>query len=90
MLAAGNLLKPSDGRPVTVPTQDMVLGSYYLTLKRTASRAKAKSSATSTRRLWHMMRISSACTRRSRSAAPWRSTARWFPPGGYHGGTHDL
>ena len=32
MLAANNLLKPSDGRPVTVPTQDMVLGSYYLTL----------------------------------------------------------
>ena len=33
MLAANNLLKPSDGRPVAVPTQDMVLGSYYLTLK---------------------------------------------------------
>lgn len=32
MLASGNLLKPSDGRPVAVPTQDMVLGSYYLTL----------------------------------------------------------
>ena len=32
MLAANNLLKPSEGRPVTVPTQDMVLGSYYLTL----------------------------------------------------------
>ncbi|MDR3644123.1 MAG: DNA-directed RNA polymerase subunit beta', partial [Clostridia bacterium] len=32
MLASNNLLKPSDGRPVTVPTQDMVLGSYYLTL----------------------------------------------------------
>ncbi len=32
MLAANNLLKPSDGRPVSVPTQDMVLGSYYLTL----------------------------------------------------------
>jgi len=32
MLAAGNLLKPSDGRPVAVPTQDMVLGSYYLTI----------------------------------------------------------
>ena len=31
MLAANNLLKPSDGRPVAVPTQDMVLGSYYLT-----------------------------------------------------------
>ena len=34
MLAANNLLKPSDGRPVTVPTQDMVLGSYYLTMER--------------------------------------------------------
>ena len=32
MLAANNLLKPSDGKPVSVPTQDMVLGSYYLTI----------------------------------------------------------
>ena len=34
MLAANNLLKPSDGRPVAVPTQDMVLGAYYLTLEK--------------------------------------------------------
>ncbi len=34
MLASNNLLKPSDGKPVTVPSQDMVLGSYYLTLVR--------------------------------------------------------
>ncbi len=34
MLAANNLLKPSDGKPVAVPTQDMVLGSYYLTIVR--------------------------------------------------------
>lgn len=34
MLAANNLLKPSDGRPVAVPTQDMVLGAYYLTLQK--------------------------------------------------------
>ena len=33
MLAANNLLKPSDGKPVAVPTQDMVLGSYYMTLE---------------------------------------------------------
>ncbi|MBQ9906754.1 MAG: DNA-directed RNA polymerase subunit beta' [Oscillospiraceae bacterium] len=32
MLAANNLLKPSDGKPVAVPTQDMLLGSYYLTM----------------------------------------------------------
>ena len=35
MLCANNLLKPSDGKPVAVPTQDMVLGSYYLTLVKT-------------------------------------------------------
>ena len=34
MLSANNLLKPQDGKPVTVPTQDMVLGSYYLTLNK--------------------------------------------------------
>ena len=34
MLSANNLLRPQDGSPVTVPTQDMVLGSYYLTYVR--------------------------------------------------------
>ncbi len=34
MLSAHNLLHPRDGKPVTVPTQDMVLGSYYLTFVR--------------------------------------------------------
>jgi len=34
MLSANNLLRPQDGQPVTVPTQDMVLGSYYLTYER--------------------------------------------------------
>ena len=34
MLSPNNLLKPSDGAPVTVPTQDMILGMYYLTLRR--------------------------------------------------------
>ncbi len=32
MLAATNILKPQDGRPVVSPTQDMVIGSYYLTI----------------------------------------------------------
>ena len=32
MLSANNLLKPVDGRAITVPSQDMVLGSFYLTL----------------------------------------------------------
>jgi len=34
MLSANNLLKPQDGKPVVVPTQDMVLGSYYLTVEK--------------------------------------------------------
>ncbi len=34
MLSANNLLKPANGRAVTVPTQDMVLGSYYLTYEK--------------------------------------------------------
>ena len=34
MLAANNILKPQDGRPVVSPTQDMVIGSYYLTLEK--------------------------------------------------------
>ena len=36
MLSANNLLRPQDGGPVTVPTQDMVLGSYYLTYEKYA------------------------------------------------------
>lgn len=34
MLSANNLLAPKDGKPITVPTQDMVLGSYYLTIEK--------------------------------------------------------
>ncbi|MGM9615451.1 MAG: DNA-directed RNA polymerase subunit beta' [Oscillospiraceae bacterium] len=40
MLSANNLLRPQDGQPVTVPTQDMVLGSYYLTMIRIGSAEK--------------------------------------------------
>ena len=34
MLSANNLLRPQDGKPVAVPTQDMILGSFYLTIVR--------------------------------------------------------
>jgi DNA-directed RNA polymerase subunit beta' len=34
MLSTNNILKPSDGRPVTMPTQDMIIGIYFLTLGR--------------------------------------------------------
>ena len=42
MLAANNLLKPSDGKPVAVPTQDMILGSYYLTMEKDGELGEGK------------------------------------------------
>lgn len=42
MLAAGNIMKPSDGKPVCVPTQDMVLGSYYMTMEKDGALGSGK------------------------------------------------
>ena len=42
MLAAHNILKPSDGKPVVVPTQDMVLGSYYLTIDKDGEKGEGR------------------------------------------------
>ncbi|SHK81414.1 DNA-directed RNA polymerase subunit beta' [Clostridium cavendishii DSM 21758] len=42
MLAAGNIMKPSDGKPVCVPTQDMVLGSYYLTMDKDGANGEGR------------------------------------------------
>lgn len=40
MLAANNILKPQDGKPVVSPTQDMVIGSYYLTIHREGAKGE--------------------------------------------------
>ena len=42
LLSPNNLLKPSDGGPVAVPTQDMVLGIYYLTQEREGAKGEGK------------------------------------------------
>ncbi|MDR9756802.1 MAG: DNA-directed RNA polymerase subunit beta' [Thermacetogeniaceae bacterium] len=42
MLSAHNLLNPKDGRPVVTPTQDMVLGCYYLTLEVDGEKGEGK------------------------------------------------
>ena len=42
LLSPNNLLKPSDGGPVTVPSQDMVLGTYYLTLDKVGEVGEGK------------------------------------------------
>ncbi len=40
LLSANNLLKPADGKSVTVPSQDMILGSYYLTIDRAGEKGE--------------------------------------------------
>ncbi len=42
MLASNNILKPQDGRPVVSPTQDMVIGCYYLTMERPGAKGEGK------------------------------------------------
>ncbi|MDI3548846.1 MAG: DNA-directed polymerase subunit beta [Halanaerobiales bacterium] len=48
MLSTNNLLAPSDGRPITVPTQDMVLGVYYLTTIKEGKKGEGKTFASPT------------------------------------------
>ena len=45
MLASNNILKPQSGQPVVEPTQDMVLGCYYLTLQRDGEKGEGKAFA---------------------------------------------
>ena len=42
MLAANHILAPKDGRPIIVPTQDMILGAYYLTIFRPGAKGEGK------------------------------------------------
>jgi len=50
MLSANNILKPADGRPVTVPSQDMVFGAYYLTLVKDGAKGEGRAF----RHLWEV------------------------------------
>ncbi|WP_125610327.1 DNA-directed RNA polymerase subunit beta' [Specibacter cremeus] len=42
MLSSNNILKPSDGRPVTLPSQDMIIGLYHLTTKRAGAAGEGR------------------------------------------------
>jgi len=46
MLASNNIFSPSDGRPIITPTQDIVLGCYYLTQERSGLKGEGRSFAT--------------------------------------------
>jgi len=90
MMSTNNILSPAHGNPIINPTQDMVLGIYYLTVQRPSSRASTgpapsraatspASSCRPTRCAWPTTRARSTSTPPSRSA--W--TAAWSrPPSG--------
>ena len=68
MLSSNNILKPADGKPVTMPTQDMVIGLYHLTHQQErAARARVARSAPTPRRGWRTTTASCTCRRRSGS-----------------------
>lgn len=71
MLSSNNILKPADGRPVTMPTQDMVLGLFFLTTDGDGRGVKGEGvpSVRPPRRSWPSTRASSRSSRRSTSAS---------------------
>ena len=42
MLGSGNILKPSDGKPIVTPAQDMVLGNYYITMEKAGEEGEGR------------------------------------------------
>ena len=70
MLSTNNILKPSDGRPVTMPSQDMIIGLFWLTADRDGRRsARAGSSRPRPRRSWPTTGARSRCRARSGSVS---------------------
>jgi DNA-directed RNA polymerase subunit beta' len=68
MMSTNNILHPANGQPIIVPSQDIVLGLYYLSIMPTASRARAWPSPTWARSSTRSTPRSSRCTPRSRAA----------------------
>jgi DNA-directed RNA polymerase subunit beta' len=86
MLSTNNILKPSDGRPVTMPTQDMIIGLFFLTTERGEVRDEAASFVRSRPRPRRSWRSTAARSRAGRIrirfndiVRPWISI--WVPTG---------
>ncbi len=83
MLSANNILSPASGRPIVTPTQDLVIGAYYLTeMVDRRPRAPVVCSATGGRPTKPTIRVTCICTRPSRSSVHVMLTAPaliWSP-----------
>lgn len=67
MIASNNILKPSDGEPITVPTQDMIWVTITLRLPKRALRARARFLLTQMKPFWHTTRVMLTFKRRLKS-----------------------
>ena len=52
MLSSNNILSPSNGLPIAVPTQDIVLGCYYLTMSRGGTKGEGRALAVLRKSCW--------------------------------------
>ncbi len=68
MLSTNNILKPADGRPVTMPTQDMILGLYHLTALRPESEGEGRVFSSESEAIMARRPDTALCRRRSGSA----------------------
>ena len=76
MLSSNNILKPSDGRPVTMPTQDMIIGLHHLTTDKAGrDRRGPRVQRRSPRRSWRSTQASSTCNAEVRHPPPGRRRA---------------
>ena len=77
MLSSNNILTPADGRPITTPTQDMVLGIYFLTSERAGTRRRGPGVLVGGRGAHGLRRRRARrCRARSRSGSPASSRPR--------------
>ena len=84
MLSTNNILKPSDGRPVTMPSQDMIIGLFWLTGDREGAVGEGRVFSTRPRRSWPTTGVRSGCRARSASVSTTscrRSTSSSVPTG---------
>ena len=72
MMSTNNILSPASGKPIIVPTQDMVLGLYYMTRERPLARGEGKCLRQPGRSAYRLRpRRSRLCTRASRCGCRW-------------------
>ena len=85
MMSTNNILSPANGKPIIVPSQDIVLGLYYLSLETPEFRAAEEQGRAGLRLRWarssrRWRRARSSCTARSaRAARRWTRTATSSP-----------